>query len=571
MTSCGASVLAVVLLAVVLFGAVLGRAPFDDPGEGMHAEIAHEILATGDWITLHLNGIRYFDKPPLLYWLAATAAKTWGEREWSARLAPFVGTLAAVAATAYLGARLLSPIAGLIAGVALLTCPGFVAYAIYLRPETLFVAAIHWGLALLLIPGRPRFARALLGGFALGAAAMVKDPLGCVGPLGAIGIARLVGPPRRDRLAAPLVGVLAPIVLAAAWYLIVETRNHGFLWYTIVDNHLLNAARARHFPDEDVPLGSMEFLLVAGLGAMPWIVPALATIVSLARRRAWRREDEQPWVALTVWSAAVFVGFTLSPFKLPHYGLPAYPGIALLAARWWTTAGRQRTVLAVHIGIFVAIAIAMTVMTMSGGQVLLGRVVEATDVYTRKEAVWGQAPAFPPWAALRPIVLTTALVFGAGALALAIAFWRDRRRVAIVITAATMLGFTPMITRAMLLVAESRSVRGLARELAARAGPDDVIVHEGPIENSGALELYGGRRPVLVDGRTSVLGFGGTFADAAETFWERSRLIATWRGPARVWLVTIRQPAQSVVATVPPPTVFLILAENGRWLYSNRP
>src|SRR3972149_6942223 len=61
----------VLVVALALLVPGLGRAPFDDPGEGMHAEIAREVLLTNDWITLHLNGVRYFDKPPLLYWLPA--------------------------------------------------------------------------------------------------------------------------------------------------------------------------------------------------------------------------------------------------------------------------------------------------------------------------------------------------------------------------------------------------------------------------------------------------------------------------------------------------------------------
>lgn len=65
----------VVLAGILLLFPGLGRGPFDDPGEGMHAEIAREILETGDWITPHLNGARYFDKPPLLYWLSALSMR----------------------------------------------------------------------------------------------------------------------------------------------------------------------------------------------------------------------------------------------------------------------------------------------------------------------------------------------------------------------------------------------------------------------------------------------------------------------------------------------------------------
>ena len=60
-------VLGVALVAAALFLPSLGRAPFVDPPEGFHAVIAWEMLRHGDWITPHINGVRYFDKPPLLY------------------------------------------------------------------------------------------------------------------------------------------------------------------------------------------------------------------------------------------------------------------------------------------------------------------------------------------------------------------------------------------------------------------------------------------------------------------------------------------------------------------------
>ncbi|MGH7392702.1 MAG: ArnT family glycosyltransferase, partial [Candidatus Rokuibacteriota bacterium] len=58
----------------------LGAAPFDDPGEGMHAQIARELRAGGDPLALSLAGVRYVDKPPLLYALVAGAFAIGGER-----------------------------------------------------------------------------------------------------------------------------------------------------------------------------------------------------------------------------------------------------------------------------------------------------------------------------------------------------------------------------------------------------------------------------------------------------------------------------------------------------------
>ena len=557
-------------LALLLPG--LAPAPFDDPGEGMHAEIAREILLEGDWITLHLNGVRYFDKPPLLYWLGALSMTAWGPTEPVLRLWPVLGVLAAVAGTALLGARLLSPWAGVVAGLALLTSAGFFAYGHYLRPETLFVAAIQWGFALLLLARAESGRLATLGCAALGIAALVKDPLGALGPLAAVALSlALAGRLRPVSRWLPAGGLGLLIAVGGAWYVLVELLNPGFLWYTLVDNHLLNVVRARHFPDEDVPLTGPEFLAVAGLGAFPWVLPAALTVAGLIMRRAWREPREAPWVALSLWAAGVYVLFALAPFKLPHYGLPAYPALALLAARWWEEGRAVRSVMVLHLVAFSAVALGAGWVYWGDGQGFMGWVLGATDVYTRKEAALGQVASFPVWEDLRSPLGGTALAFGAGSLGLLLAIARGARTLGLLVILGTLLVWMPLVGSAGSLMAESRSVRGMALEVSRRAGPTDLVIHEGPIENSGALEFYAGRRPAILDGRVSVLGFGATFPEARDTFWDRAQLMEAWKRPRRVFLLTIRGPARSAVSLLPRGEVHLLATGGGRWLYSNRP
>ena len=557
-------------LALLLPG--LAPAPFDDPGEGMHAEIAREILLEGDWITLHLNGVRYFDKPPLLYWLGALSMTAWGPTEPVLRLWPVLGVLAAVTGTALLGARLLSPWAGVVAGLALLTSAGFFAYGHYLRPETLFVAAIQWGFALLLLARAESGRLATLGCAALGIAALVKDPLGALGPLAAVALSlALAGRLRPVSRWLPAGGLGLLIAVGGAWYVLVELLNPGFLWYTLVDNHLLNVVRARHFPDEDVPLTGPEFLAVAGLGAFPWVLPAALTVAGLVMRRAWREPREAPWVALSLWAAGVYVLFALAPFKLPHYGLPAYPALALLAARWWEEGRAVRSVMVLHLVAFSAVALGAGWVYWGDGQGFMGWVLGATDVYTRKEAALGQVASFPVWEDLRSPLGGTALAFGAGSLGLLLAIARGARTLGLGVILGTLLVWMPLVGSAGSLMAESRSVRGMALEVSRRAGPTDLVIHEGPIENSGALEFYAGRRPAILDGRVSVLGFGATFPEARDTFWDRAQLMEAWKRPRRVFLLTIRGPARSAVSLLPRGEVHLLATGGGRWLYSNRP
>ena len=78
--------LGVALVAAALYLLRLGGAPFIDPPEGFHAEIAREMTRLGDWITPHVNGVRYFDKPPVLYWLMAGSFSVAGVGEVTARV-----------------------------------------------------------------------------------------------------------------------------------------------------------------------------------------------------------------------------------------------------------------------------------------------------------------------------------------------------------------------------------------------------------------------------------------------------------------------------------------------------
>lgn len=566
-----AGLLAAALAAPLVVGR-LGDAPFDDPGEGMHAEIARELRHGGSPLGLTLNGVPYVDKPPLLYVLMVASFALLGESEGTARAVPAGAALAAVGVTAWLGARLLGPGAGLLAGLALLTCPGFFAYARYVRPETLFVAALVTGLALAikaLQEGRRGVMIAALTAF--GVAGLAKDPLGALAPPLVVGAAMLAaGRGRPVGRWLPWPGVAVAVLLGLGWWSLVEVTTPGTLWYMAVDNHLLNVARARHFPDEDVPLGAWEFLLVGGLGAFPWIVGAGVALVTLARRRAWRDAGETPWVLLGLWTVAVLGAMALSPFRLPHYGLPAYPAVALLAVRAWREHGPR--LLPPHAAMLALLAVVAMAVALSDGDAFRGAVLGATDVATRKTAAAGEAAALPPWEAFRPLLGWAAVVFGAGALVLAAVAILGRRGVrpliACTIVGVTMLALLPAVAAALGAVAGHRAVKAIARMVGDGAAAGDIIVHEGPLENSGAFEWYAGRRPRILAGRASVLGFGATLPSAPDVFMEAADLRRTWESAARVWVVSVRGPERSLVPALDgarPAT-----ATGGRWLYVNR-
>jgi 4-amino-4-deoxy-L-arabinose transferase-like glycosyltransferase len=570
----------VALVSATLFLTGLGRAPLIDPSEGMHVQIAREMSTRGDWVTPHFNGVRYFDKPPLLYWLLAAGFGVTGPAEWAARLWPALAALGAALLTAWLGAVVGSPRLGLIAGLVLGANLELFIFARHVRPDLPFIFLILAAFAAFIVAyrggGRPAL---FLCYAALGLAVLAKDLLGAVGPLAAIGLFLVLTrePAARARWA-PGAALALLLAIAAPWHLAVEFRNRGFLWYMIVDNHVLNFFRQRAFPDEDVPLTALEFLGVTALGFFPWSL-MLPWALARALGRPWQTPEARVWLLLGLWATLVLGFFTLSPFKLPHYALPAFPAMALLVARLWEDvldgvpgAPSPRTLLLPPAVILAGLA-GVSALAWRGEAPLPTGTLSVVDLYARNVGARGQSAPFPSYAELQPLLGTMALIFGAGAVALAVAAWRRLPRFGLGALLAVMLAFLPVTVEGLALFSAGRSVKGAADLLRARAAPGDVIAHEGSLENSGALFFYLGRpaQVRVVEGMRSTLAFGATFPGGREVFWDRARLAERWRGPERVFLLSALPAEASLVRDLDPASVHLLLATGGRRLYSNRP
>ena len=111
------------LLLTLAFGALfffrLGSYPLSNPDEGRYAEIPREMVASGDYVTPRLNGVVYFEKPPLVYWTTAVCLKLFGPSEWSMRATPALFALAGVLLTYAAARRLHGREAGLLAAAVL--------------------------------------------------------------------------------------------------------------------------------------------------------------------------------------------------------------------------------------------------------------------------------------------------------------------------------------------------------------------------------------------------------------------------------------------------------------------
>jgi 4-amino-4-deoxy-L-arabinose transferase-like glycosyltransferase len=564
------------LLAVGLMYLLgLGAAPFLDPPEGFHAAVAQGMRASGDWITPRVDGVRYFDKPPLPYWLMALSFSLSGPTETAARLWPALSAIGIAAVTGRIGVMLGGPRVGLLAGLFVASNLGVFLFGRQVKPDLAFVLWLTLAFAGFVVAyrGLGRWGLAVFYA-ALGLAALTKDPFGSVAVLVVAALFLWLTHERPYAAWAPWWGVLLLLAIAVPWYVAVEFTSRGFLWYTVVDNHVLNFTRQRVFPAEDVPLGALEFLGVNVLAFLPWTL-ALPWGVVRAFKRPWANAEARLWLLFALWAMLLLGFFTLSPFKLPHYGLPAFPALALLAARVWDDTIEANPGAASPGALMVPVCVLFAVLTGAFALAVMGRLplpedaLTRVDVAARNLAARGDAVPHGPLEPYLGVMVKCVVVFAAATVGMAIAATRRWPAVGVGVALAAMIAFLPMAGEGMTQFARSRSVRPITDALRERSTPADRVIHEGALENSASLLLRISGPLALVHARQSNLAFGATFPEAGDVFWDPARLEAAWAGPQRCFLVSAVPPPRSVVKTLVP--VHLIVHGGGRWLYSNRP
>ncbi|MDD3180273.1 MAG: glycosyltransferase family 39 protein [Opitutaceae bacterium] len=326
------------LLFGLLFGFRLGSYPLANPDEGRYAEIPREMAATGDYITPRLNGVPYFEKPPLMYWLGAISIRCFGSSEWVMRAWPALFGLAGVLATYGTTRRLYGRDAGWWAAVVLGTSLlwfGLSRLLLLDMAVSFFIAGTLFAFiaALQEPPGRRR--RLLF--YALYACAacatLTKGLIGFMLP-GAVIFLWLLLLNQWSRLR-PLylpTGLVLFLAIAAPWHVLASLANHSavkeqdFAWFYFVHEHFLRFTTTIHGRHQ--PWWFFVPILIFGL--FPWVVflpQALRQM--LAGGWAARRERAPAWF-FVFWAAFIFLFFSKSSSKLIPYILPVFPAVAAL-------------------------------------------------------------------------------------------------------------------------------------------------------------------------------------------------------------------------------------------------
>jgi 4-amino-4-deoxy-L-arabinose transferase-like glycosyltransferase len=311
--------------------ATLAGRPLFNPDEGRYAEIPREMLAGGDWVIPHLNGLDYIEKPPLQYWATAMAYRAFGVSEFSARLYTALTALAAVALMGFVASRLWGRDAGWRAGAIL---AGMFMFVVLGQLMTLDMSLAFWmslSLAGFLLAqrseqGERRWMLVAWVGAALGVltkglvAAAIPAAVLCVYSLWS----RDFSPWRKlhASLGAPLF-----LAVTVPWHWLAAMRLDDFLQFFFVHEHF--ARYLTPIADRQEPWWFFGYVFL--IGTVPWTLPALRVLSS-----GWRSTEPKgqfrPALFLWIWIVFICLFFSASDSKLMPYILPAMPALALLIA-----------------------------------------------------------------------------------------------------------------------------------------------------------------------------------------------------------------------------------------------
>jgi hypothetical protein len=531
---------------------------------------------SGDWVTLKVDGIRYLEKPPLPYWLAAADYHLFGFNVFATHIPLSLGVLGlAILAWAW-ARRAYGDRAAFYAALSILTSVGVFLFTRIFIPEvllTLLLAFAFYNFLIGLEDEKP--SRFYWTWAALGLAMLAK---GLVSPvfffLAAVPYLLVTGDWRRWREFRLASGLLLFFVIAAPWHILAGLRNpgaghpvgnipavgnvHGFFYFYFINEQVLRFLGKRY----PVDYNKLPFLLYWSLHLV-WLFP-WSIYLPVVLRRAWAARTRWDFVSarsalfrvrtnllLTIYAAVILLFFSLSTNQ-EYYTFPVYFPLLLLTAgalageeaeissSKWLTAGQA---FLVGIGVVAAGALGYGLWASrnvpSGSDI--GALLAHRDVagYTLSMAHLFDLTG-PSFAALR----LPAGLAAVGLLLGPITAWVLRRQrhhfeatVSVAFTSAVFLiaahialvRFEPMLS--------SRAMADTINHIAPR-GTDATLILYGDVADGSSLLFYTQRQALLVNGRVSSVLWGSNYPDAPRVLISDHDLLALWgAGPRRFLFV----------------------------------
>lgn len=570
-----------------------------DDADSIHAEAAREMLLNHNWVTLYINGTRYLEKSPLMYWTIAASYKLFGVAEWQTRLPLALGVLALALVTFIFGRRFYGKEAGFWAALITVTAPGLFLYTRFSIPDVFVALWLALGLYWFLIAyEQEQPSRWLCWGIAVTIAldVLTKSLIGIVFPLAvAVGFLFITGKIRKLLKFHLVSSFVIFLIVAVPWHVLAAIRSpanpgtpdKGFLWFYFINEQFLRYLNERFPRDYDkVPLVAFWLLLLAWL--IPWVVylvPALREIP--VRVRTWREGlDRRARANLfcAVWILAIMVFFSFST-RQEYYSLPAVPALALLIGAWLqrerasAADSRDRRDGRIGASILLAAGIAGFVAAM----VVLAKThplppgTDIGSVLVLHPSQYKLSLGHMNDLTLQSFGLfrVPVLLVGLGLLIGTALNWIFRRRgkpfAGNLALAGMMIVLLLCVHRGLVIFAPELSSRRVALEIKQAWQPGDVIVINGKYEWGSTLNYYTGIQLHMLNGRDGNLWYGSFFPGAPQVFEDNASFKQLWNGPHRVFLFTEDFLADQALDDIDRSKVFVFARQGGKLVLSNRP
>ena len=524
-------ILLLLLVVGTLFGYGLGDRALWEPDEGRYSDIPREMVATGDYVTPRLNGVKYFEKPPLFYWAQASAIQAFGLNEWALRLWPALFALFGVVTVYAAGRRLFDRRTGLLAASVLATSLLYYylgrTITLDMAVSVLLSAALFAFLLGTRAPAGGRRRWLMWTFYACAAlATLTKGLIGIVIPGMIIGAWILLLNNWRvlKEMYLPS-GLILFLIIAAPWHVMVSEANPEFLNFYFIHEQFLRFTTNIHRRYEPM----WFFLPVLLVGLLPWVA-FLGQSLRFNLPVSWSdRHEYKETLFLTLWAVLVFAFFSISDSKLVPYILPMFPPLALLLGRYFAHAWTDDTLRGLRTGYWAVLGLGIALAAILSGAPHSG--VAYTKAVEYDEALSTYLYAGAAIAAISGIA-----TFLLGMVRFRLAF------IGLTLTSAV---FLTVVSQGLPFMDSKNSTKALALKLKPLLGPDTEVMSYHRYYQD--LPVYLERRVTVVDYKGE-LEFGMENGDVngwmidEDTFWQR------WQSKPTVYMLAKRSAYDQLVA-----------------------
>ncbi len=571
---------------MIFFGCIISPPSLMDDVDAVQAQIARNMLQSGDWVTARLDGVAYLEKAPLIYWAIALSYKVFGVHDWAARIPMALASVALCWLTAAMGVWAFGKRAGFYAGLITATCIGLFLFTRILIPDvmlTFTVALAMWALLRALDPDEPhpRFWAAVLA-VSLGLGLLLKSLVGIVFPIAAgliyMLVTRQLFSARAWKRLRPFSGTCIVLLVAAPWHVLATLRNpplfdftlhsgpgqyHGFLWFFFINEQLLRFLNLRYPRDYDT-VPRLYFWLFHLLWLFPWSVyfPAVAKLSFKPTGRAGRMR-----LMALGWAGFILIFFTFSTTQ-EYYSMPCYPALALLVGAAMAADGkwmRRGTALISVIAGCAALA-AITILVLTRGLASPGDISTALTQHPgayKLSLGHMEDLTLASFAYLRLPLALAAAAFVVGCLGTI----KATTQRAVLATGLMMVLFFHAARLAMVAFDPYMSSRPLAAAL--ERSPQGTLIIDHHYYWFSSVFFYTNRTALLLNGRFMNLEYGSYAPGAPNVFIDDAQFKELWSKPERSYIVAREAALPRLQGLVGSEKLNTVAASGGKLLLTN--